>query len=530
MRRKEIIDNFKIKFDSIVDDAGSLVNDLIDNKQRPKLLLNIDATHSGRLTNNRVYPGVHVRESVDTFTKPQPRPVLKNHNDGGDPIGRVKRAKFFQLKQGKSFEKDFLRPSKQRGSGFIQLDLEVMDEDAIQKFVDGRFREFSTRQGFDQFLCSFCGNDFAQEFCGHTPGQTVVVEGDEGKEDKQFKVFGITGPLSYREVSVVNIPGDKFTKVNELELIGADSLESLGSDDMVFNCNVPDPIALSELVLTDVAGTEMVDLYSSGRHTQVTADDRKRLTGKAIIAVSPHFNEDLVMGENMTDNDTKVEDEQVLDNTITNTETDPTSTSDGEPSPESAEEDSKEDVVVPDEDNSDSTEEANTSGLSAEDLEIGYKSLVQSNKVLESEGKTKDSEIKRLKGELTSKDEELERLKKTATDAQAAVKEVSAQILLDTRLILAKADVADVTDADTYKAKLQELGERTVDSLKDAIADLSPELMEFKASRGVTTADFVGMAPVENPVRNLPSAQDNEVGKTTEEKPLTRAEHIDNVL
>jgi len=230
-RKIEILENFRVEFSNIISDAESLVGDLVDSKKNPKLSMSIDATHSGRLTNNRVYPGKRVRAAVGSWTSPKSKPVLKNHDASQDPIGRVRAAEFVQLKNGRDFDSDYVNPSKGLGSGLIKLSLDIMDPDAIQKFVDGRFTEFSTRQGFTSFQCSFCGNDLAQSMCGHFPGDVIKVEDEDG--ETTYKVYGITGPLDYREVSVVNIPGDKFTGINTMELVGADSMG--GVEDLPFS-------------------------------------------------------------------------------------------------------------------------------------------------------------------------------------------------------------------------------------------------------------------------------------------------------
>jgi hypothetical protein len=522
-RKQEIIDNFKLEVGQVVTDAISLVSDLKDSGKRPVLKLNIDATHSGRLTNNRVYPGAVMRDSIDTFLKPTPRPVLKNHDDGSDPIGRVISAEFVQLKSGTAFENDFKRPTEGLGSGFVRLDLNIMDEDAIAKFVDGRFREFSTRQSFDSFLCSYCGNDFAKSFCGHFPGDTVIEEGKKGKPDREFKVFGITGPLKYREVSVVNIPGDAHTKINELELVSADSFNS--PDGWLLTCD-NHAGSVGNLVLTDTNGRSEVDLLALGKHTHVTAEDRRRLTGKTIVAVSPYFEE----GENMSD--VKTEDntaDETVDNTAAvkeekNNVDGKTRSSDGEATKDKEPESSKEGVVAPEKQDGEGSGEANNEGLDADELRAGYKALVTQNKTLESDLTEKTSEIERLKGELGTKKDELETVQTSLADSASQLKELYAKQLLDTRLVLDKPDVSEVKDQESYQACLNKLCERSIDSLKDSLADLSVELIGYKKKAKITTAELAGPEKIENPVSNQPKDQ-NEGDKV-----MTRSEIISEVL
>jgi hypothetical protein len=529
-RKTEIIDNYKVDIGEIVEDARDFISDLADAKVGPKLVVNIDATHSGRLTNNRVYPGTAVKSSVNTFLKPTPRPVLKNHDDMSDPIGRVSKAKFVQLKTGDEFANDFKRPSAGHGSGFINLSLDIMDQDAVGKFLDGRFREFSTRQTFTKFLCSFCGQDMAEEFCGHYPGDTVRVEGKKGAKDKSYKVFGITGPLNYKEVSVVNIPGDAFTKVNEMELQGVDAFG--GKDDLVLTCNSADLLDVNGLYLTDSAGVEFVNLVAEGDHTNITAEDRKRLTGKTIVAVGPLYSPTETAIEVQTmENEEKTEqiNDEVVDD-ITNTDSNETSDGESEPAADdSNDNESKEDVVVPVDENQDSGAKGEDE-LSDEEVMAGYKALASRNKALETDVKEKESEIARLKGEASDKEKEIERLKKAFTESASALKHAFARQLLDAKIILAKPDVASVENMEAYDNKLVEFSERTIESLKDALDDLSPELIVYKEQKGIKTSDLLGNEKEENPTANVkPMSKDKEEDKE-EAEPMTRDQLIDSSL
>lgn len=518
-RKTEIRDRFTYDLGALVSDAQSLVGDVADAGGGPKLILNIDATHSGRLTNNRVYPGTKMKDSIATFMKPTPRPVLKNHQDSGDPIGRVRSANFIQLKQGEAFINDFKRPGSGVGSGFAQLELEIMDVDSIEKFLDGRFKEFSTRQAFDAFHCSFCGSDMMQEFCGHHPGETILVDAKKGKP-KKFKVYGITGNLKYREVSTVNIPGDSYTKINEMELVGADALGTDG--DLLFSCVDNNLHDLNELFLTDSTGEEIVKLVAEGDHTSVTSEDRRRLTGKSIIAVGPNFAINEIEEIAMTKKDNVV-----LDDETKNTDSDKTREEAVDPiDAEETKDESQEDVVVPEDKTKDSEADGNKTGLSDEEVRAGYKALAAQTSTLESKVTDQDSEIKRLKGQCAEKDKEIADLQEVGATAQADLKDSYSRMLLDARMILGKGDVSEIKTSEDYATKLVELGDRSLDSLKDSISDLTPELVSFKASRGIA-GDLVEGKPVENPVVNA-NVEDKEDEEET--KPKTRRQLLEDVI
>jgi hypothetical protein len=525
-KKQEIIDNFRLNPKNYVGDAISLVQDMLDSKKAPTLKLNIDATHSGRLTNNRVYPGAKMRKSVDSFMNPKPRPVLKSHDHDSDPIGRVTAAKFIKVKDGDAFARDFINPSKGMGSGFIQLDLDINDADSIIKFVDGRFAEFSTAQGFDSLTCSICGDDLigTDEFCGHFPGKTYEIENslDKRGAPKRYRAYGITGSLAYREVSVVNIAGDDFTGVNSLELIGSDSLKS--TSDILLTC-YEDDHDIGSIVLANADG-ETIDLISSPHHSSITASDRKKLTGKVIVAASPLFKNKTEEGDNMPNDDTAADTETKTEDAVETKTTDTKVTSDGDSQPNQDAEDTepKEDVTVP------KVEAPKTDGQANDDLDntvlaASLKAMTVQIKSVEVERDSKASEVERLKGQIVEKDAELERVKTNATDSLTELKGNLAHQLLDSKLFLCKTDVADVQDAEAYKLKLQEYSERTTDSLKDALSDLSIEIVEFKSKKGITVAKAASETKVENPVSNAPNSEDR-----SKEKPISREQRIESIL
>lgn len=492
--KKEIVDHFTIPHRKLLKDADQLVEEMKLAGRTARLRMSIDATHSGRLTNNRVYPGKHMRESVQTFITPSQKPVLRHHKDEEDAIGRVVAAKFVQLTDGHEFEFDYQNPSDGRGSGFAQLDIDIMDEDAIIKFMDGRYQEFSTRQAFDHLLCSICGNDYADDFCGHTPGDRYTIEPEDGQTDiepGEYKCYGITGPLRYREVSTLNTPADSFTKINGWEMLAADSYNR--DQDLLIVCDKEEG-RLGNLMLVDSAGKQSVNLLASHSHAAVTSEDRKALTGKTIIAVSPLFNDakETTMSDKTTD--TNVDDEtKVNDDVVV------TSDNTDEPNQDKKVDDPKEGVVAPKDSSTDSTATA-ILGLTSEVLSESLSAMTAAKKVVEAERTSLTSEVERLKGELANKNEEIELQKTSTTDALSKLKLSQASQLLDSRLILAKLDVTDVKDADSYKAKCDEYAERTADSLSDSLKDLQAEMLEFKEKRGITTAVLTEGKPVDNPV------------------------------
>ena len=52
------------------------------------LVITYDLSHSGRRINNRIYSTKGQQRGIDSLTNPYPKPILKNHDQSGEPIGR----------------------------------------------------------------------------------------------------------------------------------------------------------------------------------------------------------------------------------------------------------------------------------------------------------------------------------------------------------------------------------------------------------------------------------------------------------
>lgn len=204
------------------------------------LRVKIRATNSGCIVNGRVYKGIHMREAVDTWLKPYPRPILVHHADGGgmfgpdpvDPKGRVESAEFIQVRKGRGFENDWKSPAKDggMGSGYIEVIANITDADAIQKILDGRYLTVSSSQTTNEMTCSICGQDWFKDYCEHSPGNTYEIEVGKGKNKKtrEYFCYGICGPLVYRELSFVNVPAQVNAQVlGVLEPDAQDNLNML---------------------------------------------------------------------------------------------------------------------------------------------------------------------------------------------------------------------------------------------------------------------------------------------------------------
>ena len=204
----DLIDNIPVKFKIRDENKKAILSDSSQEIRKGySLICEVNATHAGTLINNRIYPPESMKKGIRTWTSPYKKPVLVNHDDTKDPIGRVISAKYFKSENGLDISeyKPILRESE--GYGYQRLSIKITDPEAIQKILDGRYETVSVRMSTNHCYCSVCNADWSGEDgpCEHTPGTKY-----DGK-----LAYITTGDLSYREMSFVNIPADEYAGVKE---------------------------------------------------------------------------------------------------------------------------------------------------------------------------------------------------------------------------------------------------------------------------------------------------------------------------
>ena len=217
--------------------SNAVDNHLVVNKtgnEKPEsLVITIDATHAGYKNKNFFYydpQSMKYAVQQDTWTKPFPKPLLKNHDLESEPLGRVQAARYIDTMDGK---------------GYTQLDVKVTDSEAIDKILDGRYLTVSThgapmkdadlKHNFVQ--CSICGTNLNQdEWCGHSRGQMYEDE-DTGRE---MVCFWKVGAMDYKEVSIVNNPADNdgttAAQITAVSMIDGEN-PAMGTDEENKNSN-----------------------------------------------------------------------------------------------------------------------------------------------------------------------------------------------------------------------------------------------------------------------------------------------------
>lgn len=222
--------------------------DLIDtalqkgDKQKG-VVINFVLSSSGRRINNRVYTPRGQQNGVASWLEPYPKPILIHHDIRSDPIGRFKRVAWTSLEdQALGFFKDIrsymelklafdsdepvdmyealhkhklLLNDQWPGLGRLDAKMGITDEQAIEKFMDGRFITLSAGTRTNRLACGVCGSNWLEDdICDHRPGSI---------EDGKLAVF-FTGDFLGVEASVVNAPANSLSQVSSIEF--SDSLNT----------------------------------------------------------------------------------------------------------------------------------------------------------------------------------------------------------------------------------------------------------------------------------------------------------------
>jgi hypothetical protein len=502
---KELImyDHVSLETPAIYSDTLNLLEDMYSHNgaaNAPTLAANIRATHSGYLCNNRVYPGVHMRDSVGSWTSKSQggtasfnKPVLIHHrqSDGGglfstgipaeDPIGRVMQAAFTQLKEGQDFVSDFRTPAHgtDLGSGHINLGAMISDPGAIQKILDGRYDSVSVGFNTAEALCSVCGDDWLSdskksddESCDHRPGRTYEIDG------KNYKCFLVTGIMNYNEVSYVNNPASPNARtlsnnLNALEsAMSGDSstpFESFSNDGSVLSLAIRDSEGHHlELVMEDGQKDELPDLAAKMIQRTIVAmpevaiDDKKedgnmakdnKETKVQDDVTTPTDKADSVISDWVKDNDKKVQD----------TKSDDTK-------------DQKTDDVK-DNDQKDDVKDDDKAGLDKA-LATALNAVTDERDELKTELKASKSALDAkvsLCNELT---DEISELKATRT------KDLSRQLAVININLQRPGTLSIGGSSEKFDKYVDSLATRSDDSLTDSITDALPELDLLVRNRG----------------------------------------------
>lgn len=183
-------------------DSMQLLKDMASGKTQVLALdVEMEATHSGKNHNYCIYYEDSMEKDAESFVNPFKKPMLKNHNDySGEPLGRITQSWFgpSQLTDERSA---------------IHLKARVTDQDAIPKFLDGRYGTVSIGGTMGTVTCNVCGKTILKDgkfkFCGHWRGESY----------KDQVCYWGAKDIEYHEVSTVNNPADDYAQIIKVTVV-----------------------------------------------------------------------------------------------------------------------------------------------------------------------------------------------------------------------------------------------------------------------------------------------------------------------
>lgn len=182
-------------------DSAKLLKDIKDgNSNIVALDVDMEATHSGKNHNYCIYYEDSMEKDSESFMNPFHKPVLKNHDDYCEPIGRITQS--------------YAGPSELTDErSAIHLKTHITDQDAIPKFIDGRYGTVSIGGSMGTVVCNICGKTILKDgkfhFCGHWRGETY----------KDQVCYWGARDIEYHEVSIVNNPADDFAQIMKVTVL-----------------------------------------------------------------------------------------------------------------------------------------------------------------------------------------------------------------------------------------------------------------------------------------------------------------------
>lgn len=470
-----LIDNFLDK------DRISDAKKMLDSDNNTSLRIKIDATHSGILTNGRVYPAVKVRDGYRTFFSREnnglaefDKPVLTHHDDYRDAIGRVVGGRFIPYKSGKDLEEDFLSPDMKdgTGSGVVEVIANIPDPDAIQKILDGRYLSVSSGHSTDAMSCSICGDSLFT--CPHIPGRHYVdgeeeeYRGSDSKTKDARLCYGITNNMNYHEVSFVNIPAQNAAKVKEIERDFEEEFDRFVHEKESFDTKQ----ALNSISRKGKDNIKSLVLCDNEREFDlISGKDYETNRNKVVCVLNPSTVDKLKETLSKDDDEPK---------------NGPSSTpkqEDSKPTPTTQK------VTKMDEDQKKMLDQLGT------DLE-------KVSQTIDGDLATAQERIKELEAEVTAKDSEIETLNGTVEQLQKDSKLSLARVVHQLRAQLSKPDVKSLDSEEAREKYVTELAEkRSIDSLNDSVVDLNLELDNLPDEPEQKATDALEGGQVTSPIQ-----------------------------
>jgi hypothetical protein len=243
------------------------------------LLVRMAASHWGYVNNNLFnYNPDTVNNSLITWTKPRPKPVMTSHPGlfEGDPevIGRILNASYT-----KGIAADFIEDDRipnNKPDGYLEFATRISGADSIQRIIDKRYDTVSISAVATNVTCSVCNSrlDVSDSECKHERGKRY---NEKGERDQAGKLCWLTaGPLLGRHVAFVAMPGDSYA--------GVLGFENDGVEDALFSSLIGE-VATGELWVVDSAHKILISLHDEEGNVY----DRLNPIGKTFIDIANSY-------------------------------------------------------------------------------------------------------------------------------------------------------------------------------------------------------------------------------------------------
>lgn len=290
---------------------------------KKKLIVTMPMSASDKVINRRIYPSKGMKAGLSSWTQPYRKPMLINHDMYRDAIGRVQKVwyaprdysvDFKNPKEYARFKEDidsyepdriydalmrngFINKKKWEGTGLLMGDFEVVDLDAIEKFIDERYLTGSSGHVSDRWVCSGCLKDWMKEgYCECGPMK-------DGKP-----TVNVLGMFIGKEFSMVNSPANdssvrgamRFADSASIPDIFINSLETEVIDFEKELCMDHETNQTEEAVETQ---TQEVTASVEDLSTQEEVSDEKEIKEKGLLVdelvakILERFNVDLLKTE-----------------------------------------------------------------------------------------------------------------------------------------------------------------------------------------------------------------------------------------
>jgi hypothetical protein len=213
-----------------------------------EMLLTIAASHYGfRNRNWTVYRHDTVRDDIQSFVAPTPKPIIQQHRPKqSDVYGHIIAAdfKYTSYYQNISLKhkiedletpeyiqlmKEVILPKQKAdprfdGLAYLELVGRMTNKTGISKVLDREFISVSIGASPNRLICSECGQDQVVKMCDHYG-------------NKQNNTFMLAESLNYKELSFVDTPADPFGRITRIHdgVEDEDSWEEVPTIDAVID-------------------------------------------------------------------------------------------------------------------------------------------------------------------------------------------------------------------------------------------------------------------------------------------------------